>query len=764
MTGFAPTPASQPDAKAPPRRGAPTLALAATLATLFLLLSQPSRATAEGPAPDPEPAGERGVVLVLSGGGARGAAHVGVLEVLEELQVPVDMVVGTSMGAVVGGLYAAGWSPQDLVGIITAVDWVDVFADAVPHERKAFRRKLDDAEYLVRGSIRFDEGRPYLPLGAIQGRRIELLLRSLELQTAAAPDFDHLPIPFRAVAADLGSSEPVVLGSGSLAKAIRASMSIPGAFAPVEIGGRLLVDGGVAANLPVRIARELGGRRIIAVDISSPLDPDAAQTNLFSVMRRMTAFLTSGNVRVDLAALGPEDVLVTPPLGDFTFIDFADMPEAIEAGRVGARAAADELRRFAVGDREWREWQAAHRRARSRNLRIDRLEVRNRSGLRDGIIAARLRRHVGTSLDVSALSADLMDLHGLELFGQIEVDVVEEGGERVLVAEVGPPPFGANSLRFGLSLQDDFESQVAYSLTVRHRLLPLNSRGGEWVNVVQLGETQAVTSELYQPLDDDLAWFVAPAAGYRREAWTLWDEGLPVSELWLRSVGGRLDGGRTLGSWGQVRLGAFWFDRQVDERIGPPGLVEFEGVDAGVRLLFETRTFDEVVFPRFGGALSVELAESLEALGAERDFTEAKLTADHAWTFGRVTVVPGLELYRSWGDNDSLFAVESLGGPSRLSGYGYREILGHELVLARAAGYAELFAVDLAGLETRLYTGASVEYGDAWLEDQEVSLGSLRWSGSVFVGADTLLGPMSLRYGRGERGRDRWYFNIGASF
>ncbi len=733
---------------------------AVRLLATCIVLTVSGAAASDSAAPDDPP----GVVLVLSGGGARGAAHIGVLEVLEELQVPVDMVIGTSMGSVVGGLYAAGWTPEQLVGVITTTDWIGVFADAVPHREKSFRRKQDDAEYLVRGTIRFDEGRPYLPLGAIQGRRIELLLKSLELQFVRQTDFDRLPIPFRAVAADLATSEAVVLGSGSVAKAIRASMSIPGAFAPVKIDGKLLVDGGVAANLPIRAARELGAERIIAVDISSPLDPEATQTSLFSVLRRMTAFLTAGNVHVDEAALGPDDLLLRPPLGSFSFADFPNMMAAVEIGREAAWAAADELRRFAVSDEAWRAWRRDHRRPGSRNLRVDRLEVRNRSAVRDGIIAARFEHHVGTSLDVDELGRDVMDLHGLELVGQVEVDVVEEDGERVLTVDVGPQPFGSHSLRLGLALSDDFDTSDAYSFTVRHRVLPVNRRGGEWVNVLQIGQTQAVDTELYQPLGDRLAWFVAPSAGYRRENWTLWDGGEPIAELWLRSVGGGLDGGRAFGSWGEIRVGGFWFDRLVEERIGPPGLVDFEGIDAGVQARFEVRTRDEVVFPERGLLAMLRVARTLEAFGSDVEFTEYSVRLDQAWTFGRFTLVPGLEGYVSTGDNDSLFAVEPLGGLWRLSGYGDRELLGQRLALARVVSYGELLNWNLAGLDTRVYVGASVEAGNAWLNEEDVGVEDMLWSASVFLGADTLIGPIYVGYGRGERGRDRWYLNIGASF
>ena len=704
------------------------------------------------------------LTLVLSGGGARGAAHVGVLRALEELQVPMDLIVGTSMGSVVGGLYAAGYSPIELEGIMQSVDWEGVFSDAIPYRDKSFRRKQDDSDYLVRGSIRFDEDGPYLPLGVFQGRRIELIFKSIQVQLGASGDFDRLPIPFRAVAADLATSEVVVLDHGSVARAIRASMSIPGVFAPVEIDGRFLVDGGVTANLPIRVAQEISEVPILAVDISSPLDPSYRSKSFLSVFRRITAFLTAGNVALDRQALRQGDLLLTPDLGGFSFADFAHMEQAIEVGYRSAMTHADELRRFAVDDDMWDAWVRRRRRVGSRDLRISRLEIRNRSGVRDDVIRTRLESRVGVPLDTGGLTADIMDLHGLELFGQIEFDVEDQGDDVVLVVDVDPPEYGRHSLRFGLGLTDDFEGETGYSVVARHRMLPVNGSAGEWLTQLQIGDRQAAATEFYQPLDDRLAWFVAPNVAFERRTFPVWVDGRVISELWLESAGARIDVGRALGSWGELRAGGYWFDRELADRVGIPGLFEFEGVDAGVRAMFRLQTLDAPIFPTAGWSLDVEVEQSGSWMGADVDFTAAACDAVGAWTFGRFTVAPGVELYRSWGDNDTLFAARTLGGFGRLSAYGTGELFGQQVAFARVLGYQELFAIDLAGLSTRMYAGLSYETGNAWSDDEDASFTDLLWSGSAFLGADTFIGPIYLGYAIGGGDRERWYLNIGASF
>lgn len=256
------------------------------------------------PAPADDQADRPRIGLVLSGGGARGAAHVGVLEVLDELRVPVDCVVGTSMGSIVGGLYAAGMSPEELRHTITETDWASMFRDRPDRAHRYFRRKQDDIDFPVRYKLHLDRGSARLPLGVLQGQRLTNRLDRFELLLDPPEDFDRFPIPFRAVATDLETGEAHVFDRGSLARAQRASMSIPGVFRPVEIDGRRYVDGGVVANLPVGALRDAFDVDVVlAVDISTPLSEDDAESYL-AVVRRMMRFLTQGNVERDRARLG----------------------------------------------------------------------------------------------------------------------------------------------------------------------------------------------------------------------------------------------------------------------------------------------------------------------------------------------------------------------------------------------------------------------------------------------------------------------------
>ena len=274
--------------------------------------------------------------LALSGGGARGLAHVGVLKVLEEMRVPVHCVTGTSMGAVVGGTYAAGRTPQEMEKEVSAADWDTIFRDAPPRKEIAVRRKVDDYLTLFKPEFGVKDGLA-LPKGVIAGVSIETFFRKLSTPAFGIGDFNKLPIPFRAMATDIETGDSVVLSKGSLAQAMRASMSVPGAIAPVEIDGHLLVDGGIANNLPIDEARRLCGDVIIAVNISTPPLKRDEITSALSVTTQLINFLGKQTVDQQIKSLGPNDVLIAPDLGDISAGSFERSKDAI---RIGEEATA----------------------------------------------------------------------------------------------------------------------------------------------------------------------------------------------------------------------------------------------------------------------------------------------------------------------------------------------------------------------------------------------------------------------------------------
>ena len=734
------------------------------LISVFLLaqLSTPdARGEETSPAPSAPPPK---VTLVLSGGGARGAAHVGVLKVLKEMRVPIDRVVGTSMGSVVGGLYAAGWEPEEIEKMMSGMNWRQLFTDQPARSDRSFRRKQDDTVFLVATRLRFKGWLPYLPPSMLSGQRLELLLNSLEIQSTGEIDFDRLPIPYRAVAADLATGRAVILDHGSLAAAMRASMSIAGVFPPAEIDGRKLVDGGAVANLPVRIARRLGADRIIAVDITSPLLEEKKLGSVISIVNQMGGLLTTANREEDLRCLETGDVLIQPDLGDITFTDLERAGEAVRIGEQAARAVADRLRPFAVDEAEYARFEKKHHRRPPEELQVDRVFLVNTSRVDNRVILKRLPLQAGGAFDPVGVQRNLIRLSGLDYFGVIRDGFQRKDGEGVLTVTTPDKPYGRNSLQFGFSFQDDFHGENSYSLSARHLFLAMNRRGGEWENVGQIGDRGMLRSVLYQPLDWGMKWFVSPSGEMLREDQTLWEGNDPVADFRIDSNIGRLDFGRVLGEWGEARAGAYYARNLGHVRVGTPLIPDYSEHDGGFRLSLRSDTRDSVVFPRRGAQAMAWYSHSLENFGADSERVQAGLFAEKAWSFGRNTLVPAVETLKTLDGTVTLVSAPTLGGFLRLSGLGPEQLVGESCVLARLGYYRELSRIDLGALSSRVYAGASVEVGNVYDPGDPVTWDTLRHNGAVYLGAQTIMGPAYLGVGFAEGGERRLYLIIGQRF
>jgi NTE family protein len=732
------------------------------LASVLICWCLASTLAAETPGPEDDK-----LVLVLSGGGARGAAHIGVLRVLEELHIAPDLIVGTSMGSIIGGLYAAGWSPDDIETLVQMIDWERVFTDRVERRDLSFRRKQDDHPVMIRGRLHFEGLNLELPSGVIAGQRLEIILRLVEALSPTREDFDELPIAYRAVAADIATGEAVVIGSGSLATAMRASMSVPGAVPPVALDGRDLVDGGIAANLPVEIAQRLGATRVIAVDISSPLLEEGQEFGTFmSVFSHLNSLLTVGNRDRDIRRLGAQDLLIVPELGDISFVSFDRLQEAVAIGEEAARLEIDALRRYEAASDRWAAFEARPRAEPFTDLSIDRLRLDNASRVDDRLVERALRLEPPATLDAESLGRDLLELYNTRYFGVLGFELEETpDGAHELVVHAPPPPHGRGSLQLGFGFLDDFDGGAGYHLQARHQMLPVNRRGGEWQTLFQIGTVAGVRTELYQPLDWSMRWFAEPALEYEKGTQELWGDGEAIAEYQFTHYRAQLAAGRVLGRWGELRLTAFTSKNRGAPRIGDPAFTSDSETLGGGEFRFRVDTEDSVVFPRSGADVSLLYTRSSDSLGSDYGFERWSGSASYAWSIGENTLVPGLEYGENIDDVESFFALYDLGGLFRLSGLGTKELLGDRMALARIVGYRRLFRLEVAGISVRLYAGASIEAGNAFLfEDTSLSWGNMMKAGSVFVGADTFLGPAILAYGVAEGGRKRVYLAIGDRF
>ncbi len=722
-------------------------------------VSLPSDAVVLG---HPPPRG--GLALVLSGGGARGAAHIGVLKVLEEQKIVPDFIVGTSMGSIVGGLYAAGYSPQEIEDILAGLDWNEIFFDTVARQERTYRRKQDDVPYMIPAKLRFKGLRPYLPPGVLGGQKLELVLRKLVSRATDATDFNDLPIPYRAVAMDLATSEAVVLGEGDLTDSMRASMAIPGAFRPIVIQGRTLVDGGSAANLPVRIAQQLGAQRVIAVNISSPLQTEVEGRSFIGVVSQLSSFLTAGSVSADLERLRAGDILIQPNLGDISFKSFDRAREAVGIGEAAARAKIDELRGLGVDEARWREFQERHHRNDVTRRPVETVTLDNTSWVDDRIVQAQLHVPLGEPLDDDALEQQLVALSGLDWFGLIRYDLHAADGGSKLALTTPKKPHGRGSLQFGLSLYGDLEGDSGFALLVRHRLMAVNRRGGEWVNTLQVGNTSLLTSEFYQPLDWTMHWFVDPAVTASRATQSVWLDGQPVADYRIDFSDVRADVGAVLGRWGELRAGVHRGYAKGDARIAIAAFPSFKEDLGGLHAGFAVDTWDRVSFPTSGALVRLSAIRELEDFGAQENWTRVSAHVAPALHVGRSVFVPRAFAASNLSREATIRSAVALGGFLNLSGLGENELLGDKGGLISLIYYYELLGLGLGPIGNRVFAGASLEGGNVYRHDDPVTWQSLRYGGSLFLGADTPLGPAYFSWGYTEPDRKRFYVVIGQSF
>jgi NTE family protein len=728
---------------------------------LALVLGIGAPAQGQDPATAAEARARPKIGLVLSGGGARGIAHIGTLKVLEELRVPVDYIAGTSMGSIVAGSYALGMSPQEMEKRVLAADWDRVLADAPPRADRSFRSKALERAGVYGVEAGVSKEGLLLPQGVIAGQNLEVFLAELTGGSVDIGSFDALPIPFRAVATDIETGEAVVLERGNILAAMRSSMSVPGVFSPVEIDGRLLLDGGLVRNLPVDVVRAMGAEVVIAVNLGTPLLKRDEIESVFSVSQQMLNILTEQNVRRSLAELTEADVLIEPELGGYSASDFVNAGKTIPIGEAAARKVADRLRALGLPEDEYRALRNAQLARISPHRPVDEVRV-DTTGLRHvNPRAVTAEVSEGAKPDLDRVHEDVTSLLATDDFQQVRYRFVDEDGKRTLVLEPVEKSWGPNYLRFGLNLATDLEGESEFTLIVDHRMTWLNRWGLEWRNTVAVGETTAVISELYQPIDPARKFFVAPAVGWIQRSDNLYFEDEAIARYRTRESQFRLDLGWNISRAGQLRLGYQVGSVYGDRRIG----VLFADYESDIGALVLTAALDRLddwAFPSSGYLLTGQYKLSREALAADFDYERFEIEAEKAFSFGgrRHRLVAGLHYGDSFGSDLPLHDLLAAGGFANLSGLQPRELLVSDRIAVGRLVYYYRWG-DPGAFTDLLYLGGSLEAAEIGDRVNGPDPSGLLPAGSVFVAADTALGPLYLGLGLAESGRYAFYLFLG---
>jgi NTE family protein len=740
------------------------------LLAVMTLLGSGSLAAQDAP-PRTESARPR-IGLVLSGGGARGAAHIGVLKVLEEYHVPIDAIAGTSMGAVVGGLYASGLNAADVERVMQSVDWQDAFRDRPPRSDLNFRRKLEDQNFLVKFPLGLKGKKFRLPRGLVQGQKLTQTLRALTLPVAQIQSFDDLAIPFRAIATDIVTGDRVVLDHGDLTTAMRASLSAPGVFAPVDADGRMLVDGGLSSNLPVDVARAMGVDILIVVDCGFPLLERAKLDSVATVSNQMLAILIRHNTTEQRKLLTSKDVVIDPALGDFSSLDFGEHDKAMRIGEEAARGQIQRLQALSIPVSEYEHLFASRSVVRKDLPKIEFLRIDPGSERYAGAIENLFGDQIGKAADGDRLSKRIEELYGqgnLETFDYrlMQNDPLPgDPPEYGLALSTRRNSWGPNYLRFGLQLQNDFEGNSSFNAAVRGTLAEITKYGGEWVWDLQVGETPRVATEVYLPVGYRSRWFVAPHAQFQIRTLQIADENEHIlAEYRVRSTDYGIDLGRELGNYGEARIGAGRTLGEARVRVGDPLLPpsEFDNHDLFAEYRYDS--VNDVNFPRRGSTWTLAWQGQREgnANSDSADLLQFDQLYAHSW--GRNTAIlwttAGTRLDSEVDVTRSFF---SLGGFLNMSGVAPDTLVGPHFAIARGIYYRQIGQKGTGFLDVPVYIGASIEKGNVWSTRHEMSFGSAKTNGSVFLGLDTLLGPVYFATGFDDNGGSAYYLFLGRTF
>jgi NTE family protein len=739
----------------------PAIPRAALVAALYSLCFAPL-AVAVGADEGDLPTRPR-VGIVLGGGGALGAAHIGVLKVLEDLHVPVDCIAGTSMGALVGGAYASGMSASDLDRFVTSIDWQSVFN--LEQVRRYQPMNVKRENETISNKLEFGVNHDGLtaPRALIDTQQIESVIREMVAAQSNVRDFDKLPIPFRAVATDLKSGRMVVFGSGDLAVALRASMSVPGAFAPVEVGDWLLVDGGITRNLPVDVARQSCADVVIAVDVDSEPPSVEDMRSATGSVGRMLDILIDNNEQASYDSLTGRDLGLTIVVKGVGSTDFQKSRTAIDQGEAAARAAAARLATLAVSPEAYAKWRDAHLAvlpaapAVVTGVRFEGAQPSNTAYLQSLI-----RTRPGKPLDEHRVSDDALRIYATGNFESVAHRIERSGNEVTVVFTPSPKSWGPSFVAFDFGLEAGLagDPQLLGSAILRHTWP--DAGGKEWRGAVQLGGQSYVETDFRLPVGEKRRAFILPRIGWYQSDEDLYLGDQRVATYAFRSLRGEMRLGLEMGTWGEVQAGLYERNNDTIKLLGDLRLEDERGYrDAGYLLEFERDTRDSDLWSTKGSRQRLEAVMAETGLGAEAPYKTALFEWNQSAVFrSNALVFFDLAGGTAFGSTPPVQQTFRLGGPGAMTGLQRGQLRAADFAYSRLGLGWRLTDVRLL-LNMDLYAGAALEGAKAWnLLDGQPDTG-FDLGLQLFVGGRTPFGPVQLTGGYGPNGNYAVFLSLG---
>ncbi len=701
--------------------------------------------------------------LVLQGGGALGLAHVGVITWLEEHHIPVDYVAGTSMGGLVGGVYATGRNAAELRQVVSSINWDQVMAGQTPFDDLSFRRKEDaraypnSLEFGIRKGVQF-------PAGFNSGQQVSLILDQVAAPYSEIKSFNDLPIPFACVATDLVSGKPKVFRNGSLSLALRSTMSLPGIFTPVRTKDAIYADGGLLQNIPVEVAKTMGADLTLAIHLEeAPITPKANLSS-FSVLGQSISVMISAN---ELLSMEKADILVSVPVQKWGALSFNDADAIIKAGYDAAAAKSKVLMTLAVDDATWNQYLAERNARRILNPPIPTfVAVNGVNGHLSEQVQQQMADVVDKPVDYEALDSEIMKLKGIGRFSTLSYQFVERDGKQGLLVKTEENDYGPPIVRPLILVDGASLSNVTFNLGARLTWLDIGGFRSEWRNDIVLFSQYGLRSEYYHPFTPQTHWFVAPRGVIASDPFYLYENNKLVSTFRKATGGGGLDVGYQFGNTSELRVGYEGGWEQYSPEIGNPSTFpNVSGTFADARVQYRLDRLDNAVIPRQGQAADATFLWSNASPLATQQYPVFQVGSRNFFRLNE----PSSVFLGVFGGTTFNYATGlpqfTLGGSQRLVAYGTNELLMDKYFLFQLGYIREMAKLPpLLGSGVyflAMYEGAQVGGQPSYALNKASGYPT---DGAMGIVVNTIFGPVEAAYAYGDTGHRKFFFRIGRLF
>ena len=713
------------------------------------------------------------VGLVLSGGGAKGSAHISVLKVLEENNVPIDYIVGTSIGAYVAGMYALGFSAAEIEEIMLNENWDEGYSDGIPRETLHYEDKLLHDQYNLPVKLGYSDKQTKTTSGLLIGQSMRRLLKSSTNLVETFESFDDLAIPYRAVAADLVTSKAVVLDSGSIVDAMKASATVPGALQPMKLNGKLLVDGGIANNMPVDVAKAMGADVVIAVDIGSSLSEKENIQSTIDVLNQLSTILTSKTTEQQKALLTDKDILIRPQVGELSTTDWSVLPEALRLGHEAALEHVEEIAALSVSTERFERYVTNKNVKREQwfapvSQPVVQIVYDNNSKVNQRIIRNSFELKEGTVITDKALDEAIARVYALDKFELVYAEFKDTEEGRILTLTTNGKSWGPNYFHFGFSMQESFSSDSAILIDFAYNLTDLTDNGGTWKNAVTLGYEKVISTEFYQPLDEEHRFYSRNRFWYEHNRWGSNSQNNLNGELSKKSYQAITGLGYNIFNKAILEAGLIGEDGKLRYSEWNGEQANFRSYGGYFRVGFDN--LNSINFPTSGNQLNFQINYRNDTYDQTiTDHTKdqsTQFTADWrgALSLGNHTFVGIASFAKVENDGDYSVHVSELGGFLNLSAFQKDELVGTHKIFSALVYHYDLGQNVFGLTDLPVYLGASWEAGNVWLLKESMQLDDLIYSGSLFFGTDTSVGPLALGIGLADTGDGSFFLSIGKSW